>query len=198
MTMSDMYLRSGTIDFLKSLKEGRTRCFVVSAGIRAAVAETFYLVQLQESVDLGPSLEFCMTPEVYQPDGTIAGFAEPFITAANKNVFVTHQKFPEIMRGANGIVMGDLIEDLNIVTDLELGTKIKIGFYNPDGPEKESELAKYKESFDIVFAGDGNMTNVGELFRMLVGLPRDAKTYRSHGPSATEFDDFLDSCRILH
>ncbi len=154
------------------------------------VAETVYLLQSQEKVEFGPSLELCMTPEIYDAQNTIVGFLEPSITSANKNDFVTHDKYKEIKKGSNAIVMGDMLDDIKIVQDLELGTRIAVGFFNSPERGSEAQLKKYTETFDIVLANDGNMSHVAELVRHIAGLPADP-VYPTYGPSAAAFIEFL-------
>ena len=163
----------------------------MSAGIKGVVTETVYLIQAQESIDLAPCVEYCMTPEIYDSTNTIIGFTEPSITTTNKNMFVSHEKYTDVKKGVNAIVMGDMLDDIKIVKDLELGTVISIGFYNTHEGAPEAELKKYMETFDIVITNDGNMTHAAELVKSVTGLPRDPE-YKSYGPSAYKFAAYFD------
>jgi len=147
--------------------------YVVSAGVKEVVTEAFYQLQKQKSINLSKNLEICMTEMKFNERGFVIGFAEPTIISTNKHLFVSHEKFPEILKGSNGIVIGDLVEDLNIVKSLELGTVISIGFCNNACASGDEILKKYLEKFDIVIVNDGNLGNVVGLLKVISGKRKD-------------------------
>jgi len=149
-----------------------------------------FITQLQECQKFEPYIEYCMTPEIYDKNTLIVGFSEPTITSANKNSFVSHSKYPDIKKGMNVIVMGDMLDDIRIIEELECSTIIRGGFYNSTPVESDPEFRKYLETFDIVLANDGNLVHIAELIKLIARLPNDPK-YKSYGPSAKLFAKFL-------
>lgn len=176
---------------LSILKGFNQKLYVVSAGVRAVVKESFNMLQSQ--IDWGniwQAIELCMTEENFDSNNVIIGFQEPTILTTNKHKFVSHDKYPEISPGKNAIVMGDLIEDIQIVKDLQLGKVISIGFYNYSDDFQGKSLKSYTDAFDIVIVNDGNLEHIAQILLAIAGLPIDPY-YESFGPSASFFANLL-------
>ena len=78
----------------------------------------------------------------------------------NKNEFVNEiskERLESMMR-SNVIVMGDIIEDIDMVTPENHNQVLKIGFLNSN--KNEHLLENYQEHFDIVISRDGPMLPV--------------------------------------
>ena len=58
------------------------------------------------------------------------------------------------------ILLGDDLQDLGMVKNLDYDNLIKIGFLNENVDEN---LEKYKEGYDVVITGDGDFSFVNEL-----------------------------------
>ena len=156
---------------MKTLEELKLKLYVVSAGVMEVVKESFFILQTQKEINIPATTELCMTPEIYNDKNFIIGFQEPTIITTNKHMFVSHEKYPEIKKGNNAIVMGDLIEDINMVKNLELNQIITVGFYNSQASGKSNEVFKrYVEKFDIVVLNDGNLTHVANILSHIAGL----------------------------
>lgn len=183
-------MRHGITELLQIISEEKMKIYIVSGGITGVVTESFYILQKQRLLDLSKNLVFCMTPEVYNEDGILVGFGEPTVMTVNKHMNINHTTCKEIEEGSNGIVMGDLIEDYQIVSNLKLANVIGIGFFNPPGVAKPEDLAKFMEIYDIVIAGDGNIIHAAELIRYICGLPLTPE-YINFGPSAKYFATIL-------
>lgn len=190
VSKSHLYLRHGTIELLQAIKEFQSKCYIVSAGLKGVVTESVYLLQQQQEIDFTGHIIYCMTPELYDSTNTICSFEDPAITSMNKNMFCTHERYPDIAKGMNGIVMGDLIDDLKIVDALALGTVIKIGFLNGPCDTHKEMLKDYCDNFDIVIANDGNMIHVAQLVKFIAGVPL-SKEYFLLGETAVEFAKYL-------
>ena len=147
---------------------------MVSAGVKEVVNECFNILQSQNQSKLNVQgvVELCMSGQIFGKNGVVVGFEEPTIMTTNKHLFVTHMKYPEIRKGNNAIVMGDLVEDLNMIKGLELKTVISIGFCNA----KDSDtLEKYMNAFDVVVVNDGNLVLVEELVAAISGLSSEVE-----------------------
>ncbi len=185
-----MYFRNGITKLLATLKSLDLKLYVVSAGIKEVVKECFYILQTQKQLDLKKAVELCMTSEIFNENNFVDGFEEPTIITTNKHLFVSHKRYPEIKPGNNAIVMGDLIEDLNIIKSLELNQVISIGFCNLPCTGDGDLLEKYMNSFDVVVVNDGNLTHVAELIAAVAGLSPDLQ-YATSGTTAERFFHYL-------
>lgn len=116
-----------------------------------------------------------MTREIYDEEEVVVGFEEPTVTSANKCLFLSHQRWPEIKPGSNAIIMGDLIEDMGMAKNLELKQVIRVGFFNAPPISGSELLKKYMKSFDVLIMNDGNLTRVAELVAAIAGLEVEAE-----------------------
>ena len=58
------------------------------------------------------------------------------------------------------ILVGDLITDCGMETNMSIQDSIRVGFLDKD---RKEQLSVYKEHFDIVILGDGDYTIVNYL-----------------------------------
>jgi hypothetical protein len=179
---SKIYLRYGIVELMQVIKEANLQMYVVSAGILGTVSESFYILQKQIPLDLTRNLVYCMTPELYDKDSCINGFAEPTIITTNKHLFVSHKICPNVHEGDNAIVLGDMIEDYQIIKSLKLTNVLGIGFFNTHEGFVPEHITKYMDVFDIVIACDGNLIHVAELVKLVAGLP-PSPNYADFGPT---------------
>jgi len=149
------------------------KLYVVSAGIKEVVKESFYYLQSQMKENVFSNIELCMTSDIYDKNNYIVGFQKPTIITTNKHLFVSHEKYPEIKQGKNAIVMGDLIEDLQIIRNLKLKNVLSIGFFNSDPHDESSKkaLLAYMDAFDIVIAFDGNLDYIVNILNYISTPP---------------------------
>lgn len=188
-----LYMRYGISDLIKALHKLALKLHVVSAGVRPVVKECFYhLGKDKATKEVKATIEYCMTPEIYDEKKIIVGFLEPIIITTNKHLFVSHEKYPYIAKGGNAIVMGDLVEDLQIIKNLELTNVISIGFLNAPPDPKSKDFDKYSTAFDIVILNDGNLTHVAELIKHIGNLPMDS-SYPKLNATSEYFATFLKS-----
>jgi len=139
------------------------------------VIESFYILQLQRNMDIESCLSYYMTPETYDLSNgnTLVGFGEPMIRTTNKHTYMTHERHPEIKKGSNAIVIGDIVEDAAIVHSFNLNNVLGIGFFNIPGETSEVHLQEYMNAYDIVIANDGNLVHLYEIIKSIVGMPID-------------------------
>lgn len=149
------------------------------------VAESFHILQNQRGLRLDDNLVYCMTPEVYdmKQGNVLVDFGEPTVLSTNKHLCINHERYPEIQEGSNAILMGDLIEDYQIVKNLKLKQVIGIGFLNAPAEYEPEALEKFLETYDIVIAHDGNLIHAAELIKSIIGLEIDEEyaNYRNAG-----------------
>ena len=59
----------------------------------------------------------------------------------------------------NIVVMGDIVEDADMVRDSQHGTILKVGFLNSTENE-EVKLDSFRRTFDLIIRGDGSICPV--------------------------------------
>jgi len=73
--------------------------------------------------------------------------------------------FKEIKNRKNVVLLGDNVEDIEMVKGFDYDNIIKIGFLNKD---VEKNIGNYKKAFDIVILNDSNMNYVNSLMKEIV------------------------------
>lgn len=104
----------------------------------------------------------------WDENGNFVRAKEPIIHCMNKNE-VLLKDFPffdKIKNRKNVLVLGDNIEDIDMIEGFDYENLISVGFLNK---KIEENLENYKKAFDVVIAGDGGMTFVFGLVKELAG-----------------------------
>lgn len=73
--------------------------------------------------------------------------------------------YPELLKRKNVLLLGDSLGDLGMVEGFPYENLIKIGFLDYDIKEN---LEAYKEAFDVVITGDGDMGFVVDLMKEII------------------------------
>eukprot|EP01022_Parablepharisma_sp_SALTPOND_P020154 TRINITY_DN3589_c0_g1_i1.p1 TRINITY_DN3589_c0_g1~~TRINITY_DN3589_c0_g1_i1.p1 ORF type:complete len:316 (-),score=42.92 TRINITY_DN3589_c0_g1_i1:65-1012(-) len=170
---SKLFFRYGCANFLKTVSEANLKLHLVSGGVKAVVTESLKILESTHKLSLNNFLAYCMTPDIYNEEEVLIGFGEPTLITGNKQEFVTHELYPDIIPGNNAIVMGDLIEDFWVIRNLKLKTVIGIGFVGDESKYNPELLRNYMDTYDIIIANDGNMTHATELVKYLLGMEID-------------------------
>ena len=99
--------------------------------------------------------------------GIAIGVRGPIIHSLNKHEIEIKYLpiYQELLNRKNVILLGDLIEDLDMVKGFPYKTLIKIGFLNKN---QEDYLENYKKNFDIIIANDSGMDYVNELLKEII------------------------------
>jgi cytosolic 5'-nucleotidase 3 len=92
----------------------------------------------------------------------------PMIIGMHKDE-IPFSNFPEAMslvkNRRNIILLGDSLDDIDMVTGFENDNIIKIGFLNKNVDEN---LKNYKKTFDVLILNDGTMDYINELLKELI------------------------------
>lgn len=152
---------------------------VVSAGIGEVVRAAFEVITEVDDPELKNLQPFSIVSNlgVFE-DSKLVRFNLPLIHIMNKaehvRKFIEAQKELDIehhhnLRG-NIIVMGDVIEDLRMISEITYDNIIKIGYLNNLDIDKHLE-EEYEKVFDIVIQHDGNLFSVINLLEVIAGEP---------------------------
>lgn len=146
----DIFLKNGIVQLMKNKLKHKFPMIIVSAGIGELIKETFNLLFENHSIDETEVQPFNIVSNlgVFE-EGELVEFQKPIIHIMNKSThvkrFVDEQyKWDEENKcdlRKNIIVMGDVIEDLNMISEISYDNIIKIGFLNnPDSIDKYTYL----------------------------------------------------------
>lgn len=163
ISKSNMELREGADIFFKNLLDNNIPLLIFSSGIG-----DFISCFLEKE-----NLLFKNTHVVSNFfDWDENGFAKPnykdktiHMLSKNETELKNTDYFRKIENRKNVIVIGDSIEDLDMVSSLENNVVISIGFLNSD---VEKKLDIYKEKFDVVIINDGSFKPVIEILNEVI------------------------------
>ena len=147
-----MRLRDGAIDFFNILADRDIPLFILSAGIGNVISKFLKVRSLHTS-----NVTITANKLIFNTHGAVAGFCEPVIHSFNKT---RHASTP---RGCV-LLLGDTIEDAQMVNDADADCIIRVGFLNESVAENR---AAYLRAYDIVICNDASLAPVIELLEAL-------------------------------
>lgn len=149
---SNLIFREGAKEFLEKLNKYNIPVIILSAGIGNTI-EQF----LKENDCYFDNLFIISNFITFDGIGNIEKFDNSKIIHSLNKTTETHltKEFESKIEGRkNKILVGDLIEDENMVSYKEWNTTLKIGFLNTKEKESMINLEKYKKHFDIIYTDD--------------------------------------------
>ena len=147
-----MRLRDGAIVFFNTLADRDIPLFILSAGIGNVISKFLNVRSLLTS-----NVTVTANKLIFDTHGAVTGFCEPVIHSFNK---ARHASTP---RGYV-LLLGDTIEDAQMVNDTDADCVIRVGFLNE---AVEENRAAYQRAYDIVICNDASMAPVIELLETL-------------------------------
>lgn len=154
-------LRKGCFEFLNFLYWRRIPLLIVSSSGLGGEAISMFL---KKKGKLYPNIHIVSNFLNWDENGNFVGVKKPIITSLNKdgNLIRKLPVFKIIKNRENVLLLGDNIEDCQMVHGLKYRNLIKVGFLNE---EIEKNLNAYKNNFDILILNDKDMNHVNELLR---------------------------------
>lgn len=151
---SYLKLRKGAKDFLSKLYENQIPIIIFSAGI-GNVIEQF----LQKENCYYNNITIIGNFIKFNENGNMIKFSDNIIHTLNKNIDkINDLKLKGIVETKKyRIVIGDLIEDINMMGEYPESKSLKIGFLNKN---IEENLEVYKKNFDIVLTEKNNFYDI--------------------------------------
>ncbi len=147
-----MRLRDGSIDLFKILADREIPLLILSAGIGNVIAKYLKVRTLLTS-----NVAITANKLIFDTPGAVAGFCEPVIHSFNK---ARHANTPQ----GCVLLLGDTIEDAQMVNDARANCIIRVGFLNE---AVEENRATYLRAYDVVICNDASMVPVIELLETL-------------------------------
>ena len=153
--------RDGAFELLEQLNEYQIPLIILSAAPGDMLNEYLVIdkIDFKNIYVIADFLE-------YDENGKAIAVKEPVIHSANKNEINIYD-FPAgraITGRSNVIVIGDSLDDLDVLEKLKFDNLITIGFLHPN---LENQLELYKEKFDVVLTGDPSMRYVNDLINKI-------------------------------
>jgi len=146
--------REGVFDFLDFLKLHNVPLLIFSSGIGNLIEG-----YLKNNNRLSSNIHILSNIFNFDSDGFALGYKNEIIHLMNKSEDKIGEKYKNLIKHKrNVILLGDSLEDINMVTDFDI--IIKIGFLNEN---VDKNLALYRKNFDVVITDDGSMDFVNEL-----------------------------------
>lgn len=162
MEKNNKIFRNGTFEFFNMLKNSNIPLLIFSAGLGDLI-EGF----LKKDNILSSNVHILSNKFKFDKKGLVIGYKNDIIHIMNKSeTKIKNKKYKALIKKRhNAILLGDSVEDVGMINDLETNISIKIGFLNEDVKKK---LTSYKEVFDVVITGDGSMNYVNKLTKRLI------------------------------
>jgi len=157
-----LQLREGFLEFFNFLNKKDIPLIIFSAtGLGDAIPIYFNKKKI-----LYNNIHFVTNLYEWDEKGNAIGVKKPIIHSLNKDEtsIKNYPVFNIIKNRKNVLLLGDMIEDTNMIKGFDYDNIIKIGFLNQKVKEN---LKKYKENFDVVLLNDSNMNYVNQLLNEL-------------------------------
>ena len=148
-----MRLRDGSIDLFKILADREIPLSILSAGIGNVISKFLKVRSL-----LTANVTIKANKLIFDTHGAVAGFCEPVIHSFNK---ARHASTPP----GCALLLGDTIEDAQMVNNADADSVIRVGFLNES---IEENSAAYLRAYDIVICNDASIVPVIELLEVLL------------------------------
>lgn len=145
-----MRLRDGSINFFNILSDREIPLLILSAGIGNVISKFLKVRSLLTS-----NVTITANKLIFDTHGAVAGFCEPVIHSFNK---ARRTSTPR----SYVLLLGDTIEDAQMVSNADKDCVIRVGFLNE---AVEENRAAYLRAYDIVICNDASMAPVIELLR---------------------------------
>ncbi len=157
--------RKGVLDFLDFLYKNNIPLIIISASGCGEVIKLFFQKNNRDYSNI-----FYITNHFYwDKNGKAVSVKDPIIHSMNKDETIL-EKIPKvyniIKNRKNVILLGDNIEDIEMITGFNYEKLLKIGFLNFDCNKTKE---KYKKNFDVVLSGDKDFYFVNNLIKEIFG-----------------------------
>lgn len=154
-------IRENALELLDLLYEKNIPLLIFSAGV-GDIIEGY----LKYENKLYDNIHIISNFYKFDEHGKVTGYKSNIIHSLNKNeIQLKGTPYYDIIRERkNVILLGDSVDDLDMLQGIEHKEVIKIGFLNEN---IEKNLKKYKENFDVLILNDGSMEYVTSLIKKI-------------------------------
>lgn len=158
-------LREGVLEFLNLLHEYNIPLVILSSsGLGIDSISMFF----EKENRLYDNIYIISNEFEWDENGNAIKIKEPIIHSMNKDE-TSVKNFPEIFESIkdrkNVLLLGDTLEDVEMIRGFDYDNIIKVGFLNKN---VEENLENYKKNYDILILNDSDIFFVNELLKELV------------------------------
>ncbi len=160
---SGVLLRIEAPEFLEFLNVHNIPLVFLSA---SGLGQESIKIFLARSNHLFKNIHVICNDFVFDKSGRVISVKEPIVHILNKDETLI-KDFPcyeEVKTRRNVIVVGDSVDDVDMVVGFDYDNLVKFGFLNE---REEESLEKYKEVFDVIITGDGPFTEINEFLKSI-------------------------------
>jgi len=160
-----MKLREGIGDLFDLLKKHEIPLVIMSAsGLGGDVISMF----LEKEDKLSSNIYIISNSFLWDEQGNAIGVKKPIINSLNKDETVVRD-FPLIYEKVKGrrnvLLLGDNLEDVEMIKGFDYDNLIKIGFLNEAVNEN---LEPYKKTYDILILNDSSVEYIQTLLKEML------------------------------
>jgi len=157
-------LREGFGDFVEILRANDIPLVILSSSGLGVDGISMYLEKEGEMHD---NIYIASNSFKWDKNGNAIGVKEPIIHSFNKFAPAI-KNFPfysKIKNRKNVILLGDSVEDADMVQGFDYDNLIKIGFLSEN---IEDNIERYKKAYDVIILNDGSMEYINELVKEII------------------------------
>lgn len=157
-------LREGSEKFLETLYKKNIPFVIISSSGLGTDSLKLYLEKRNLLYD---NIFIISNNYIWDKKGNAIGIEEPIIHSMNKDETTLHN-FPfynKIKNRKNIILLGDTLEDKDMVKGFNYNNLIKVGFLNENVDEN---LKIYKKNYDMLILNDSSMDAVNKLLEDII------------------------------
>jgi 5'-nucleotidase len=153
--------RKGIKEFLKFLSDKKIPLVIMSSSGLGGEAIELYL----KNKNLMSNNIYIISNEfIWNKNGDMAGVKQPIIHVLNKDETML-KDFPfynKVINRKNVLLLGDSVDDIDMIIGFEYENLLKIGFLNEPNSENQSI---YKKNYDMLILDDGTFEKVNEIIK---------------------------------
>ncbi|MGI6589074.1 MAG: hypothetical protein ACOX1V_00200 [Candidatus Iainarchaeum sp.] len=154
-------LRKNTLEFFEMIKKKKIPLLILSAALGDVIEEILKINKINYK-----GIHTISNFFEFDKKGNVLGYKGKIIHSLNKNEFEIKDTtfYKKIKDRKNILLLGDTLDDLQMVEGIKYNEIIKIGFLNNN---IEENLEQYKKAYDVVILNDGSMNFVNKLLKQI-------------------------------
>ena len=154
--------RVGALDFIDSLHKNNIPLVIMSAGPGDMISQ-----YLKQEARLYNDIHIIANFFEFDKNSKVIKVKEPIIHSLNKKeIFVKDfPAFSDVKERKNVILLGDGVDDIDMIEGFAYDNLIKIGFLNEN---VEENLPEFKKNFEVIIENDGDMEFVNNLMEEII------------------------------
>ncbi|OQA32055.1 MAG: Pyrimidine 5'-nucleotidase (UMPH-1) [archaeon ADurb.Bin336] len=154
-------LRKNTLEFFEMIKKKKIPLLILSAALGDVIEEILKINKINYK-----GIHTISNFFEFDKKGNVLGYKGKIIHSLNKNEFEIKDTtfYKKIKDRKNILLLGDTLDDLQMVEGIKYNEIIQIGFLNNN---IEENLEQYKKAYDVVILNDGSMNFVNKLLKQI-------------------------------